>query len=432
MRKEVIAILLAVVALTLAGCQSTSKTPGSGSSTPFFGGNEGLKVSFVENAPPSEVLDNPTPGDKTKAMRFDIVLRAENVGEQDVAASGAKVTIGGLYPSDFDKKDSELQNVVFGKTLSGIRKDPEGDKIPGSIEEKTFKDLAYIRSLEGNNRFPIQADVCYRYTTKAVGDFCMRQDVTKGTSGVCAVKGTKQVFSSGAPVHVVSLDESVGGRTKVILRFKIKADGTGSFFIPEAIGTSNDKGCEKGNFAKENFVKVTVRSGVTGLECSGLSGSPPTGNVRLSNGEASVTCFQSNVNVDAVQKLNIELEYNHLISTSISLLVKHLPTDDSFSSGSSGSGSASGTSGTSAPAAPAPPSSSTIPGLKISASNAAVAYIEYATGSYPTAAAASLKALCDSVKGTFTPEVTDATLKWYVTCMCPTGWKWNSDITKCV
>ncbi|MBI2175902.1 hypothetical protein HYU40_00945 [Candidatus Woesearchaeota archaeon] len=333
MQKGVIVLALLALALAVAGCQGGGKTVSS-SSTPFIGGSEGLRVSFVENAPPTEVLDNPKPADKTQVQKFDVILRVENVGEQDVAAGSIKTTIGGIYPADFDKTNADLQNVLFSvkrpgvATVTGVKKDPEGDKLPGSIEELTFKDLAYIKQLEGNNEFPIQADVCYKYTTKAVGDFCMRADLTRTQGGVCQAKGTKPVFSSGSPVQVTSVDESIGGRNKVILKFKIKTLGSGSFFKPDALGTAGTPNCVRGDFSKENFVKVTVNSGVAGLTCSGFTSNnaqSATGDVRLSNGEGTITCIQDGINVDAVQKANLQIEYHHLISASTKLLVKHLP-----------------------------------------------------------------------------------------------------------
>lgn len=277
-----------------------------------------MRIGFLENAPPKETLDRPT--DKDEISKFDIGLRVENVGESPVPANNIKVTIGGIYSGDFNvpnQKTSSLDGAL--KTaLEGVRKDPEGEKLAGGIDEVTFLDLGYTKSLQGNNEFPIQADVCYPYQTKAVADFCMRKDLIKATSGVCQVKGSKPVFSSGAPIHVASFDESVGGSQKVILKFNIKAVGTGTFYKPG--------GCKKGDFQEENFVRVTVDSGMPSLslKCSGW-GDSLTKDVRLTNGEASVTCIQSGVNVDAVRKMDIFVDYNHLITASTKILVKHLP-----------------------------------------------------------------------------------------------------------
>lgn len=325
MRKGVLAVVFVLLALAVAGCKGGEKGAVSSASTPFIGGTEGLRISFLENAPPRETLDNPKASlDKSKweLSMFDIAMRVENVGEQKIAAKALTVTIGGIYAGDFNvgtgKKTTSLA-ALLDKELEGVRKDPEGEKLPGGIDEVTFQDLAYIKSLEGNNEFPIQADACYPYKTRAVADFCMRKELTKATSGVCQIKGSKPVFSSGGPIQVTSFEEAVGGTQKVILKFKIKATGAGTFYKPG--------GCNKGNFQEENFVKVTVDSGVPGLSCSGWGTSLTNEKVRLTNGEASVTCLQSGVTVDALQKMNIYLDYNHLISTSTKILVKHLPTD---------------------------------------------------------------------------------------------------------
>ncbi len=332
MRKGVLAVVFVLLVLAVAGCSGGEKGAASSSTTPFIGGTEGLRISFLENAPPRETLDNPTPADKSQISNFDIAMRVENVGEQKIAKDTLKVTIGGIYPRDFNVPNTKTTSLEkrLASELEGVRKDPEGEKLPGGVDEITFSDLAYVKSLEGNNEFPIQADACYPYKTRAVADFCMRKELTKATSGVCSIKGAKPVFSSGGPIQVTSFEEAVGGTQKVILKFKIKATGAGTFYKPG--------GCNKGNFQEENFVKVTVDSGVPGLSCSGWGGAP-TKDVRLTNGEASVTCIQSGVTVDALQKMNIYLDYNHLISASTKILVKHLPTDVVSGGGGGGGGS---------------------------------------------------------------------------------------------
>lgn len=320
MRKGVLAVVFVLLALAVAGCSGGENGAVSSASTPFIGGTEGVRVSFLENAPPKETLDNPKPSDKSQISNFDIALKVENVGEQDIAKDALKVTVGGLFPADFNVPNTKTASLEekLARPLAGVRKDPEGEKLPGGIDEVTFYDLAYVKSLEGNNEFPIQADVCYPYKTRAVADFCMRKELTKATSGVCSIKGTKPVFSSGGPIQVISFEEAVGGTQKVILKFNIKAAGTGTFYKPGD--------CKKGSFQDENFVKVTVNSGVAGLSCSGWGGLL-TKDVRLTNGEASVTCIQDGINLDALQKANIQLDYNHLVSASTKILVKHLPTD---------------------------------------------------------------------------------------------------------
>ncbi|MEK6854117.1 MAG: hypothetical protein AABX60_02165, partial [Nanoarchaeota archaeon] len=212
MRKEVFVLILAL-ALIVAGCKGGEKGALSSAATPFIGGTEGVRISFLENAPPRETLDNPKPADKSQISNFDIALRVENVGEQKIPANTLNVIIGGIYSSDFNIPNPKTAFLTknLAQELEGVRKDPEGERLPGGIDEVTFQDLAYVKSLEGNSEFPIQADVCYPYKTRAVADFCMRKELTKATAGVCQIKGSKPAFSSGGPIQVTSFEEAVGG-----------------------------------------------------------------------------------------------------------------------------------------------------------------------------------------------------------------------------
>jgi hypothetical protein len=324
--KKVVWILVIALSVFIAGCSGGGDDGTSSSSTPFIGGSQGIEINFLEGAPPSEILDD-------KQVDFDIVLNVENVGEQDIALKGLITTIAGIFPGDFGDVRLSKDNDDEVGSFQGVKKDLDGDKIPGGIGQIEFKGLEYQDKLQGNAEFPIQADVCYKYTTKAVGDFCMRNDVLKAaSSGVCNVKGSKPIFSSGAPIHVVSLDESAAGRNKVILKFNIKTVGGGAFYKPDTKSDGGPK-CQRGDFGTENRIKVKIDTGVVGLKCSGFrtsddKKSATDDNVRLSDGSALVTCTQSGVDVDAVKKVNVFLEYNHLVSTSTKFVVQHVPGFD--------------------------------------------------------------------------------------------------------
>ncbi len=424
MRKGVLVVLLIAIVLALAGCKSGDKSGSvSSSATPFIGGAEGVRISFLENAPPKETLDNPKPGTLTELSKFDIVLRVENVGEQDVPANTLKATVGGIFPSDFNvgtgKTTPSLEKALAVK-LDGVKKDPEGGKITGGLDEVSYLDLGYVKSLEGNNDFPIQADVCYPYRTRAVADFCMRRDLTKVTAGVCDIKGSKSVFSSGGPVQVVSFEEAVGGQKKVILKFKIKTTGTGTIYKPDTTWTAGSNPttqatCKRGDFQTEDFVRVTVNSGVAGLSCSGWGGAL-TKDVRLTNGEASVTCIQSGVEVDAVQKVNIQLEYNHLITASTRILVKHLPTDIVGGTTGGSAAPAGGSSGTGAPPPPPPPGGSSSLGGPAAGNrqSAAVSTSDPGYGGF------AVKCAATPSSGTVTPYQTG-----YAYCVCMEKRTWD-------
>lgn len=345
MKKGVFVLLLALIAVVIAGCQGGGDK-GVSSTTPFIGGTEGLTAKFAENSPPAEVTDAQKDTSGKLINTFDIVLLLENVGEVDIGDSSLEstagntkiaVTIGGILGSDFltsDSKNPDGKVVTLVKAnskgpISGVRKDPDGNKIPGSTVDMRFEGLAYQRELAGSAEFPIQADVCYSYQTKAVSDLCIRADATKRVSGVCDIAGQKQVFNSGAPVHVTAAKESVGGKNKVLLTFNVKNIGTGGVF--KAAATPD---CERGAFAKENHVLVQVSTGLTeGITCSGISVNSTAsklteglvvGDLRLSNGEGTFSCIQNTPNQDGVKKVDLKLTYNYLISKSTKIAVKHL------------------------------------------------------------------------------------------------------------
>lgn len=342
MRKGVLAVLLIAIALAVAGCKGGGKGPASSDTTPFIGGTEGLTMKFAENSPPSEVTDAQMSGGKP-VNTFDIIMLMENIGESDVQKAGSHITISGISASDFLKTTTAGGKVVTvnvdgqevllkGKnpesSLDGVKKDPDGNKIPGSVADVQFTNLAYQRQLQGNNEFPIQADLCYTYQTKAATDVCIRADATKRVSGVCQIAEQKQVFSSGAPVHVTSVKESVGGRNKVLLTFNVKNVGSGSVFkVDKTIPVTE---CDKTQFSKQDQVLVGVITGMPGISCSGLTGgtADPTGKftgyLRLSGGEGTFSCIQATANEDAVKKVDLKLDYNYLVSRNTKILVKHL------------------------------------------------------------------------------------------------------------
>lgn len=293
-------------------------------------------MKFAENSPPAEVTDAQKDASGKLTNSFDVVVLLENVGEYDVPKGMAAITIGGLSSTDFlaggTKNNKGVALSLKDKNpesdLSGVKKDPEGNKIPGSLSDVKFEELAYQGVLQGNNEFPIQADLCYAYQTKAAADACIRADATKTTAGVCQIAGSKQVFSAGAPVHVTSVKESVAGRNKILLTFNVKNVGTGNVFKFEG-----SVACPRDQFAKQDQVQVEVKTGMSGISCSGISkidgATQPdkgvyVGYLRLSTGEGTFSCIQTTPSEDALKKVDIKLTYNYLTSRSTKILVKHI------------------------------------------------------------------------------------------------------------
>ena len=342
MRKVVLFLVLAL-AIVIAGCQGGQKGQVS-STTPFIGGTEGLTAKFAENSPPPEVTDLQTDSNGKLINTFEIVVLLENVGEVDVPKERAIVTIGGILSSDFVQSASgNPLKKNPPNDLTGVKKDPDGNKIPGATVDVRFDNLAYQKVLQGSTTFPVQADLCYTYQTKAVSDLCIRQDATKPVSGVCQISGQKPVFNSGAPVQFTVSKESVAGKNKVLLTFNVKNVGVGSVFRYDNKDPKTQ--CTQGAFADENRVLVEVKTGLTGttdkpltISCSGITPAKDKedkdasktaegtfiGYLRLDKGEGTFSCLQETPAQDAVKKVDLKLTYNYLTSKSTTIVVKHL------------------------------------------------------------------------------------------------------------
>ena len=181
-----------------------------------------------------------------------------------------------------------------------------------------FEDLNYVKKLSGNNVFPIRAEVCYKYETLANSKICIREDLleTSTKAGVCVVNEAKVVYSSRAPVQVVSFREITMGKNKVMLEFTLRHDGNGRVWT-----AGSD--CEY-SLKDEDKVFVTVNTDLTGLKCSGLTGGgDESGYVKLFEGEAIVTCTQSvDTTTDFEKIVEIKLEYDYEDDKTVDLLVR--------------------------------------------------------------------------------------------------------------
>ena len=341
MKKHLIALILVVLAATLSGCGSEPTGPSK--ENPFIGGTSGLLISFLENAPPGEIGDG-------GSIPFNIIVNLENEGEYTIPALGAKVTISGIYPGDFQKDPGavsvtaiDLKNTI-NQEITGKRKDTEGEEIQGGFEQVDFGSMKFTRSLQGPITLPVRADVCYTYKTMSSALYCIREDPLSNTEGVCKVSGSKRIYSSSSPLQVTGLTESVAGTDKITLTFTLSHKGNGNIFRPVRTSISDDGIADCGvgrTISDENLVKVTIGHPGTGasldgagISCIGISsleetaGVPNSGFLRLdSQGNGKVTC---NINlaagVNAEREIAMDVEFEYLSTKTTQMDVMHLIT----------------------------------------------------------------------------------------------------------
>ncbi len=310
--------LLLGLVVFIAAC-TTETAPGN--DTPFIGGTNGLIIEFLENAPPKEVADN-------GQFPFDIIVKLTNEGEHKVLRSQAHVTISGLFPADFDKGLGELQRQPPVDDLEPVRKDPEGNEIPGTQTQVHIDGLNYKGNLDGNVKFPVRAEVCYQYQTIANGQYCMRENLLDTDEGVCEVSGTKTIHNSGAPVQITSFKQSVAGTDTILLTFTVSQRGNGNIFKSDT--STSGVSCDSSSFVDENKVFVSVQTGLGSnpIKCLGLFDrdglDDHEGYVLLTNGDATFTCTQEVEDVDAEKTVRVIMDYEYEEIKSTELIVKHL------------------------------------------------------------------------------------------------------------
>ncbi len=299
--KKIILALFIVMIIMLVGCKKEE----TGKVNPFAGGTTGIKMSFLEDAPPLEVFDNGN-------FPFEIAIELENIGETDLAKTDASVTIKGLDPEEFG-----LSNTDFVLTprddLEGASKDSAG-LIDGQLTEVTIDELNYEGTIIGAElERPIVASICYDYATKAVSDLCIIKDILKDDSKVCKVGESKPTFSSGAPIQITSLTERAAGQNKIEFDFTIANQGSVNKIYKENVN------CD-GTRSVENKVKVEV-SGIDGLTCQGTDSE---GYVNLQDGTKTIRC---NVEIDSAtdyeKTITIDLSYSVSDDISTTLIIKH-------------------------------------------------------------------------------------------------------------
>ncbi|MCB9362407.1 hypothetical protein H6504_03140 [Candidatus Woesearchaeota archaeon] len=313
MRKILIAALVLLLFLA-SGC--TTSTGGSGSkTTPFIGGSTGIAMSFAEGSPPSEVFDG-------GQYQFDVVVKLENKGEYTVNKDDVTVKISGFLPSQFGVTEADLTKQP-SEDLIASEKNSEGSIIKGSPVYVEFNGLNHDGILQGNNEFPIRAEVCYLYETNAIANLCIKQNnVDTEHEGVCEVSGSKTIFNSGGPVQIQNFYEEPQAPNKVRFHFNVVAAGVGEIY-------RRGSSCDEYTRSYEDQVWVEIESGEADkITCSGLQeggGATNKGYIRLYEGDTQISCTQEvSTASDYEMEVSIKAVYDYYDDKSDVILVKHV------------------------------------------------------------------------------------------------------------
>ncbi len=292
-------ILAAVALFILASCTAPEEGKAIDLTSPFIGGTTGLQIAFQGLR--KEVFDG-------GSDPFDVLVRLENKGESPIKKEDVRVKLSGFNPGEFTKREEQLMKNADEDILES-RLDPAGTVLIAPPAVVEFTELNHMAPITGASAsFPLRAEVCYMYQTKAVSKLCVRSNILNPPEGgICNVNEDKTVFNSGAPVQVQSVKESARAKDKIGFSFEIRQAGAGKIFEKRSK-------CDITQRKNENRVHVVVDSKIQGITCTGLtsSGTKAEGFVTLFEGIKLVTCTQPiTTKSDFEQIISIEATYDY-------------------------------------------------------------------------------------------------------------------------
>lgn len=309
--KKLIFVFLAVVALAFAGCENGEDQRG----TSFLGGDRGLELRFMPDAPPDSVSDQ-------GQQDFDVMVELRNRGEYEVPMERVLVELSGFRPEAFGLSSADMALSPNENVIPRIM-NPDGSVIEPPEAYVTFEDLSYQDAAVGTGtRFPFRVDVCYGYETTGATQLCIKENMNIDRPGdLCNVDGTRSLSTSGAPIQITNVDQSRAGADRTRFTFTVQNKGPGSVFVPEST-------CETGTRV-ENRVFVNVE-GLPGenVNCVGLmEGTGNAGFLILSGSEPKeVSCIYTVTDRNnRVEPFNIRLAYDYKQTLTKNIDVEHHP-----------------------------------------------------------------------------------------------------------
>lgn len=281
----------------------------------FLGGSDGLVISFTKDSPPDEVFDG-------GGYPFGIEVKLENEGETLVPKDLIKVSINGIRAQEFNLNPEGLVKTSPDDAIER-KVDSTGKVTEPAPVFVAFENLNHVSFITGNQlQYPIRAEVCYYYATKAATSLCVRKNLANpAENGLCEIDSTRPLSVSGAPVQIQSVTEYKRGKDSVGFNFDISTSTT-SKGKPFALNSR----CEGGRTSEER-VFVKVNTDVPGLTCTGLSPSREgavEGTLQVYEGTRTVSCQQKMPSTgDFEMPVTIELQYDYQDYVETTLTVKH-------------------------------------------------------------------------------------------------------------
>jgi hypothetical protein len=268
----------------------------------FIGGSQGLvaefeEIGYIEEGEYSVYEDELIP----------IAILFRNRGEELVEVGNLIVELKGILINDFS-------GIVSGVVTNSERIEEISEFNPDGGE--TIVDFTpigganYLQEVTGTH-YTINPyiEYKYRYKTKVlVPEVCFKEDLRD--ERLCNVRESKDVFSSGAPIQVTSVEEETAGAGKIVLTFEVDNVGGGDVTMP---------GAEINPSYGQIRYQLEPASERTKWECTAAG---RTNEARLMGGRATIRCRLLNpLPGDALYTkaigLSIDYDYRDVIQQSI-------------------------------------------------------------------------------------------------------------------
>jgi hypothetical protein len=306
--------VLLVLSLLLTGCDSGNGDEEDKIESGFIGGTSGLVLRwYTPEQGYFTLLDN---GNDEILLE----LQVENLGEADVPANKATISLSGISSRDFSLQKNDLTQKLE-TDLRGMFK-LNDEKRDGDQTVVSFGPIKYIPQISTDITMPVIAEVCYPYKTSAEAVLCISEDPVD--SNVCEPNGDRPVYSSGAPIQITDFTQQSAGKNTFIITFTIKHAGNGEIF-------KSGEGCDSQDFSSQGIVNVKVGNkedwgwNSINVDCNGNPvGEYFTQRLRFGD-ESTVRCtveVTDSMIGDYVRALPIELEYDYSSSVSTTLRVQ--------------------------------------------------------------------------------------------------------------
>ncbi|MBW2987869.1 hypothetical protein DRJ48_00670 [Candidatus Woesearchaeota archaeon] len=307
--KQVWLVVACLIVMLTTSCQEGSNRDIDIDYDKIHSGTEGLVISVVEGAPPSEVLEE---------QEFQFIAKLENRGAADIKGGILKL----ILDEDYIEGEGDNTELVFdlgGKTVFN----PKGDTQLFSFNLRAKQIKEEMSTLHDSE---IILAACYRYHTEVRKDVCIDTDYFNINQGskekVCQVTSLN-LGSQGAPVEVFMIEPKfTTEHSQVVPQFLIHIRNVGSGQVIKEDSLVDVCGSSELESEAWNTVYVTAKLGNQPMVCEPSEGG--RGKLRLKEGEDFIKCRAQTPLTEGtpsyVTVLNINLTYGY--TESISKMVR--------------------------------------------------------------------------------------------------------------